>query len=131
MRGSAPLSKEGYSLVLDIYLGGVSGALVKEGVIENSVHQKLSSPHTPTTSHFLQNIDSIFYKVLDELTPRQPILKTFISIDPPFSYTESNEILFQKNDRTFFETKTKEIFDGLNYNTQKYKNNTNTRHPSN
>ena len=40
MRGSAPLSKEGYSLVLDIYLGGVSGALVKEGVIENSVHQK-------------------------------------------------------------------------------------------
>lgn len=109
MRGSAPLSNEGYSLVLDIYLGGVSGALIKKGVIKHSTHQKLLSPYTPTTSQFLQNIETLLYKVLDELTPRQTISKTLISIDAPFSYIESSQILFQKNDKAFFETKTKEI----------------------
>lgn len=113
MRGSAPLSNEGYSLVLDIYLGGVSGALMKNGVVEYSVHQKLPSLHIPTTSHFLQNIGTLLYKVLDELTPKQAISKTLVSIDPPFSYTESSEVLFQKNDKAFFETKSKEIFDAL------------------
>ncbi len=113
MRGSAPLSNEGYSLVLDIYLGGVSGALIKQGTVEHSTHQKLPSPHTPTTSQFLQNIETLLYKVLDELIPRQTISKTFISIDAPFSYIESNEVLFQKNDKAFFETKTKEIFSEL------------------
>ena len=113
MRGSAPLSNEGYSLVLDIYLGGVSGALIKNGILEHSAHQKLLSPHTPTTSQFLQNIETLLYKVLDELTPRQTVSKTFISIDPPFSYIESSQILFQKDDNAFFETKTKEILSEL------------------
>lgn len=113
MRGSAPLSNEGYSLVLDIYLGGVSGALMKNGVVEHSVHQKLLSLHTPTTSYFLQNIDALLHKVLDELAPKQTISKTLVSIDPPFSYVESSKVLFQKNDKTFFETKYKEIFDTL------------------
>lgn len=113
MRGSAPLSNEGCSLVLDIYLGGVSGALMKNGVVEYSVHQKLLLPDTPTTSHFLQNIDTLLYKVLDELTPKQTISKTLVSIDPPFSYIESSQILFQKNDKAFFERKTKEILGEL------------------
>ncbi len=109
MRGSAPLSNEGCSLVLDIYLGGVSGAIVKNGVIEHVLHTKTPIPEENTVIALLQKTESLLQTTLDGLVPKKQILKTYIFIDAPLVYVESHEVLFQKDDKSFFETKYREI----------------------
>lgn len=112
MRGSAPLSNEVFSLVLDIYLGGVSGAIVKNDVIEHALHTKTPIPEENTVIDLLQKTESLLRTTLDNLVSKKQIAKTYIFIDAPLSYTESHEILYQKDDKSFFETKSKELENG-------------------
>lgn len=109
MRGDVQIAKENYSLVLDIYLGGVSGAIVKNGIIEYTAHHKVSLSKESEPEKLLQYIESLLYSNLDELTPKKKISKTYIFIDIPLSYFESHYVLFQNADKTFFDKTTKEI----------------------
>lgn len=122
MRGSAPLSNEGCSLVLDIYLGGISGAIVKNGIIEHALHTKTPIPEENTIITLLQKTESLLQTTLDGLVPKKQILKTYIFIDAPLAYVESREVLFQNDDKSFFETKYKEIESGALALPETYKN---------
>mgnify|MGYP003478901758 FL=1 len=109
MKGRAPLLKESYSLVLDIYLGGVSGAIVRNGVIEHLSHNK--APITPENEpqKLLAQTEILLFRTLDELASKKKIAQTCIFIDAPLAYSETHEVLFQNEDATFFEQNTKEI----------------------
>jgi hypothetical protein len=109
MQVSAPLSDKGYSLVLDIYLGGVSGAIVRNNNIHHATHHKTAIPEENTVINLLQKTDFLLQKTLDDLVPKQTIIKTYVFIDAPLSHTESAELIFQKDDKTFCDKTPKEI----------------------
>lgn len=109
MKGRVLLPKESYSLVLDIYLGGVSGAIVKHGVIEHVSHNKAVILSENEPQKLLVQTETLLLKTLDELTSKKKITQTYIFLDAPLSYSESHEVLFQKEDTTFFEQNIKEI----------------------
>lgn len=113
MQGSAPLSKEDFFLVLDIYLGGVSGAIVKNGTIEHSTHNKTIIPSENTVPSLLSKVEPLLQKTLEDLIRSNTISKTYIFIDTPLSYTESAKLIYQKDDSAFFEKKSKEIENSL------------------
>jgi hypothetical protein len=109
MKGRVSLSKESYSLVLDIYLGGVSGAIVKNGAIEHVSHNKALITSENEPQKLLAQTEMLLFKALDDLASKKKIAQTYIFIDAPLSYSESHEVLFQNTDTTFFEQSIKEI----------------------
>lgn len=112
MRGSASLSNESYSLVLDIYLGGVNGALVKKNHLEHTIHHKTPIPEEDTVITLLKKTNTLLQKTVEDLLSKQKVSTTYIFIDAPFSYLESKDVIFQKDDKTFFTTTAKEIEGG-------------------
>lgn len=109
MQDGVRLSKEGPSLVLDIYLGGVSGAIVKKQTIEYVSHNKVIIPEDNVVMQLLQKTELLLQKTVEDLLSKKEVFHTYIFIDAPFSYTESHTVLFQNTDRSFFETKAQEI----------------------
>lgn len=109
MKGRVLLPKESYSLVLDIYLGGVSGAIVKNGAMEHVSHNKIAIVSKNEPQKLLVQTETLLFKTLDELTSKKKITQTYIFLDAPLSYSESHGVLFQDKDVTFFEKNTKEI----------------------
>ncbi len=107
------LQKESCSLVLDMYLGGVSGAIVKNGVIEHVSHNKASIISEKDPQKLLAQTEALLQKTLEKLVSKKKVAQTYIFIDAPLSFAEAHEVLFQKEDATFFEENIKEIGDTL------------------
>lgn len=109
MRDSVLLPSEGCALVLDIHLGGVSGAIVKNGNIVHVVHHTALVPQENIVIALLQKTESLLQKTVEDIVPKQKITKTYIFIDAPLSYGELGELVFQKEDKSFLDKTFKEI----------------------
>lgn len=109
MRDITSLQKEDSFLVLDIYLGGVGGAIVKNGVIKNSAHHKTIIPSENTVPSLLTQVEPLLKKTLEDLIYKNKVTKAYIFVDAPLSCTESAKLIYQKDDVSFFDTKSKEI----------------------
>lgn len=116
------LSKQsGPYLLLDIYLGGVSGAILEDGVLTHVVENKTTLPENNIVSHVIQNIHNPLQKTVENLLKKTKVTKTYIFIDTPLSYYESKEVLFEDKDASFQETKYQESTTSLDIPPQ-YKN---------
>lgn len=109
MKGKPSVEKENSYIVLDIRLGGVSGAIVTKNNLEHRVHIETPIPQQNTVPELITKTSPLLREVLKKLTPKKKVSKTYIFIDAPLSYSQTQELIFQDDDKSFYDSLNKEI----------------------